>query len=278
MVRLILRGEPLLSAGQPADIRAVLFDKDGTMSRSEPHLLALATARLRHCVRLSGSPRGEELGALLASAYGLHPEGDSLNPAGITAVAARDHNLISTAVALTQVGHGWPESLALAEETFDLADLDIPPASPGAQTTDGLVDLLHELRRLGVLCAVISNDDLPGIQEFLGDHGLAEAFATIWSAERLPRKPDPKAVHQLCASLGVAPSNCALIGDANSDLRMARAAGVAVAIGYRGGWRQTVALAEDYPYLDHWSDLLVAGGAKPADGVSTETRDTQFGT
>lgn len=278
MVCLMLRGEPLLSAGQPADIQAVLFDKDGTMSRSEPHLLALATTRLQHCVRLSGTPRGTELSALLARTYGLHPEEDSLNPAGITAVAARDHNLISTAVALTQAGHGWPESLTLAEETFRLADQDIPSASPGAQTTDGLVDLLQELRGLGVLCAVISNDDLPGIEGFLGEHGLSETFAAIWSAERLPRKPDPRAVHQLCATLGVAPSSCALIGDANSDLRMARAAGVAVAIGYRGGWRQAVALEKDYPCLDHWRDLVVAGGTKPADGVSTETRDTQFGT
>jgi phosphoglycolate phosphatase len=212
---------------------------------------------------------------LLARTYGLHPEDASLNPAGITAVAARDHNLISTAVALTQVGHGWPEALALAEEAFRLADLDTPSGAPAAQPTDGLMDLLRSLRRTGVLCAVISNDDLPGIQGFLGDHGLTEAFAAIWSAERRPRKPDPEAVVALCSTLGVDPSRCALIGDANSDLRMGRAAGVAVAIGYRGGWRQAVALEEDYPCVDHWRDLLVAGGMEPAVGVSTETREAQ---
>jgi phosphoglycolate phosphatase-like HAD superfamily hydrolase len=38
--------------------------------------------------------------------------------------------------------------------------------------------------------------------------------------------------------IGVAPERCALIGDANSDLRMARSAGVAVALGYSTGWRQ----------------------------------------
>jgi phosphoglycolate phosphatase len=257
MASLTLRGEPLLSAGEPADIRAVLFDKDGTMSRSEPHLLALATARLRHVVRLHGGCRGEELSELLARTYGLHPEAGSLNPAGITAVAARDHNLIGTAVALTQVGHGWPESLSLAEEAFRLADLDTPSDPQRAQTTEGLVDLLRALRHAGVLCAVISNDDLSGIQGFLREHGLSEAFAAIWSAERLPRKPDPQAVHALCAVLGVAPSRCALIGDANSDLRMAQSAGMALAIGYKGGWRQAVALEEGYPCVDHWRELVV---------------------
>ncbi|MEB3333365.1 MAG: HAD-IA family hydrolase, partial [Cyanobacteriota bacterium] len=229
-------------AGQPADIKAVLFDKDGTMSQSEPHLLFLATRRLAHCVRLGGSSRADELEEILRRAYGLHPQGESLDPAGITAVAARDHNLMATAVALTLVGHGWPESVALAEETFRLADLETPPDPTASRTTEGLLDLLKDLRRQGVLCAVISNDGHGGITDFLGDHGLSEDIAAIWSADQQPRKPDPRAVHQLCQFLGLSPSNCALIGDANSDLRMGRSAGVALTIGYRGGWRQAVTL------------------------------------
>jgi phosphoglycolate phosphatase len=278
MVHLVLRGQPLMSAGHPADIKVVLFDKDGTMSRSEPHLLALATTRLRHCLRLGGATRKQELAALLEKAYGLDAGAISLDPAGIIAVAARDHNLISTAVALTLVGHGWPESLALAEETFRLADLEPPSGPPHAPTTDGLVELLMALRQRGVRCAVISNDDLPGIQGFLAAHGLADHIAAIWSAERLPRKPDPQAVHQLCAALEVHPSSCALIGDANSDLRMGRAAGVAVVMGYRGGWRRPVALEPTYPWLDHWRELVVAEVVEPAHGVSTETRGMGFGT
>lgn len=271
MVCLILRGQPLMSAGQPADIQAVLFDKDGTMSRSEPHLLSLATRRLEQCVRLGALSRAHELEQVLRSAYGLHPHGQSLDPAGITAVGARDHNLMATAVALTLIGHGWPESLAMAEETFRLADLETPPGPPSAPTTDGFMDLLMDLRRMGVRCAVISNDGEKGIADFLKQHGLSQDIALIWSADQQPRKPDPAAVHRVCESLGVPPSNCALIGDANSDLRMAQAAGVALAIGYRGGWQRPVTLAPGYPLLDHWRDLVVLETGKPAPGVSTET-------
>jgi phosphoglycolate phosphatase len=268
MAHLFLRGEPLLFAGQPADIRAVLFDKDGTMSRSEPKLLALATSRLRHCLSLVGDRALEPLEDLLRKVYGLHGSDLSLDPAGITAVAARDHNLISTAVALTLVGHGWPESLALAQETFRLADLDNPPALQAAETTEGLVDFLDTLHRQAVECAVISNDDCPGIKRFLDQHGLSPQVSSIWSADHHPRKPDPLAIHHLCETLGVSPAHCALIGDANSDLGMARAAGVAVMLGYRGGWQQPVRLEAGYPLFDHWQELAVV----PDQGVSMETR------
>jgi phosphoglycolate phosphatase len=278
MARLFLRGEPLGPLGSPAEIRAVLFDKDGTMSRSEPQLLALATARISHCLTLSGKRGEAHLADLLRRAYGLHPEGGSLDPAGITAVAARDHNLISTAVALTQVGHGWPESLAMAHETFRLADLDLPPGRGGAEMTEGLSDLLAALHSSAVDCAVISNDDSLGIQRFIDQHGFSSQISAIWSADHQPRKPDPKAIHQLCQGLGVAPANCALVGDANSDLRMAQSAGVSVVLGYRGGWMQPVSLDGRFPLLDHWSELSVEGGLKPDEGVSMETRKTNLET
>lgn len=272
MAVLSLRGELLMSAGRPADIRAILFDKDGTMSRSEPQLLVLAKKRIRHCLSLAGDAVSEQLEILLEKAYGLHPSGLSLDPAGITAVAARDHNLLSTAAALTMVGHGWPESLMLAHETFRLADLDIPPGNQEPDTTDGLLDLLDVLHSNAVHCAVISNDEPLGIQKFLARHSLSHQIGVIWSAQHEPRKPDPQAIHQLCKLLGVPPFKCALIGDANTDLRMARDAGVGVVLGYRGGWSQRVQLEEGYPLLDHWGELTVgAGHSKPDGGVSMAT-------
>ncbi|MCS5697807.1 HAD-IA family hydrolase [Cyanobium sp. FGCU-52] len=268
MVDLLLRGERLGPAGP--GIRAVLFDKDGTLSHSEPMLRALAEARVFQC--LAHAPRAgcppERLGMLrdlLERAYGM--AGGGIHPAGTTAVAARDHNLISTATALAQVGLGWPESLALSEEVFALTDrLHGQGSEEPPQPTDGLVDLLERLRDAGVHCGVISNDHLDGIHQFLERHGLAHHFQAHWSAEHQPRKPDPGAVHGLCADLGVAPEACALIGDANSDLRMGRRAGVGIVLGYRAGWSQPLDLDRSFAQVDHWRELEVV--AATAAGVS----------
>jgi phosphoglycolate phosphatase len=251
-------------------VRAVLFDKDGTLSNSEPMLTLLAEARIAAAQDLHdpdqrmGAGTAEQLGTLLRKAYGLTPVG--LDPSGAIAVAARDHNLIATATVLAQVGHGWPEALALSEEIFRRTDhLHGRGSSRAPQPTQGLQTLLQALQSAGISCAVISNDDAKGIRAFLIDHDLAAPFSALWSADHQPRKPDPAAVHELCQSMDVQPADCALIGDANSDLRMADAAGVAVVLGYGGGWSLPVPLDPSFPQLRHWQELGVgqAGQGDP---------------
>ncbi len=246
--RLLLRGTLL------GEVRAVLFDKDGTLSHSEPALVTLASARVLHCLEEVAPARRTELKDLLERAYGLRA--GAIDPAGTTAVASRSHNLISTATALAQVGLGWPEALVIAETVFRRTD-----AGDGQRgtTTEGVRPLLERLRAVGVICAVISNDDRAGIAHFLSRHGLEAFFQGIWSAEHRPRKPDPAAVHGLCGELGVAPADCVLVGDANSDLRMAVAAGIARrrALGYTAGWSVPPPLNDSHPRIHHWSELEV---------------------
>jgi len=266
MAHLFLRGVPLgPPTGGISRIDAVLFDKDGTLSHSEAMLQALAAARVECCLALSGleasSAEGHrDLRDLLERAYGLR--GSGLHPGGITAVAARDHNLIATATALSQAGLSWPDSLALAADTFrQTAGLHGAGGAIPPQPTAGLTALLDRLENAGLRCAVISNDHEQGIRSFLETHGLEQRFErALWSAEHQPRKPAPGAVHGLCAELGVPPGHCALIGDADSDLRMARAAGVPVVIGYRAGWAQPPELDPGWPELNHWDELEAAAG------------------
>ena len=271
MAWLALRGQPLTDErGIPSEIDAVLFDKDGTLSISEPMLKTLAEARVFHCVALAverhptllhGSGAGgltgaSELETLLRRAYGLSDAG--IHPAGTTAVGSRNHNLISTATVLSQVGLGWPEALELGQAVFAATDNLHGQGSPQRpEATDGLGELVAQLTSAGVLCAVISNDEVAGIEAFLRSHQLEQHFCGLWSAEHTPHKPDPAAVRGLCSELGVSPRRCALIGDANSDLRMARAAGVAVVLGYTAAWSSTPPLDPSFAQLQHWSELTL---------------------
>ncbi|MDA0717921.1 MAG: HAD-IA family hydrolase [Cyanobacteria bacterium] len=267
MAKLFLRGQPLADAtGTPFPIEAVLFDKDGTLCISEPMLHALAEARVFHARQLLllrhpelPASQGDELGQLLKRAYGL--SNSAIHPAGSTAVGSRSQNLISTATALAQVGLGWPEALELSESVFAATDgLHGQGSKHRPIATDGLHDLMNALQESRVVCAVISNDDEAGIESFLASQNLRSKFQALWSADQNPRKPDPAAVHALCAQLGIQAKRCALIGDANSDLRMAQQAGVPVVLGYGAGWSIAPPLDTSFACLQHWRELQVEAG------------------
>ena len=76
MAQLLLRGTGL------GDVEAVLFDKDGTLSVSEPELITLAQARVFLCLERVEPGLRPELEPLLRRAYGLR-HGVAICPAGM---------------------------------------------------------------------------------------------------------------------------------------------------------------------------------------------------
>jgi phosphoglycolate phosphatase len=156
MAHLLLRGQLLADAsGNPHRIEAVLFDKDGTLSISEPMLHALASARVFHARQLLQQRHPElpasetdTLADLLQRAYGLKEQ--AIHPAGATAVGSRAHNLLSTATALAQVGLGWPEALELSEAIFAATDgLHGQGSQQRPIATEGLHELVEALNAAG---------------------------------------------------------------------------------------------------------------------------------
>ena len=250
MAQLLLEGHPI------GTIHGVLFDKDGTLSHSEPHLLDLAERRISAAVDLWSAARGtptKDLRQILSRAFGL--QNGALHPGGTLAVAARQDNLTSTATVFCLLGCSWAEGLALADRCFNSVDqqpIGQPESSP---LMEHAATVIRQLHAGGVQLAVISNDTRLGIQNFLAHHAVSNLFSDSWSADDTPRKPDPEAVHQLCNRMNLEPEHCALIGDAETDLSMARQAGIGCVIGYRGGWTLPPVLPSAPHLLDNWRDL-----------------------
>ncbi|MFL0757738.1 MAG: HAD family hydrolase [Prochlorococcus sp.] len=262
MAQLLLKEKPI------ATIQGVLFDKDGTLSHSEPNLVDLATGRIDQAVqRFHGGHLNvnevSQLKKLLSAAYGVNSRG--IHPGGTIAVASRNQNLISTATVFCLLGESWPQALALADEIFAAVDARQDQAPSTAETRPllpGVISLLQSLRTAGVICAVISNDTSSGIKSFLSQNNLHDSITEIWSAEHQPAKPNPDAVKALCKLIKLAPAQCALIGDADSDLQMARQAGIGISLGFMAGWNQPPILTAHQHLIHHWDDLTVRADTK----------------
>ena len=245
-------------------IKAIIFDKDGTISNSEEYLLELARYRVFLAIekfKLSkiNNIKTWILKKLLVHIYGIKKNYLAAN--AILAIASRDQNIISTATIFSLFGFNWSQSLLLAQEIFDNVDnlLLNKKENKKKQRTliSGSLDFLVNLKKEKICIALMTNDTKSGVEEFISENNLEGIFAHIWSAEDKPSKPDPKAVIELCKKMNLHPSECALISDADTDLKMAKEADIKVVIGFTGGWEKPPILNEQKFLIQKFKEIKV---------------------
>ena len=245
-------------------IKGIIFDKDGTLSNSEECLLELAKNRIDFSVKKFKKLKINNvkiclLKKLLISVYGLKK--NSLSANAILAIASREQNIISTATIISLFGFDWFKSLSISQEIFDEVDFFLSNQKNDIQKPrtliSGALDLLISLKNQGVYIALMTNDTQSGIEEFICSNKLEGIFDYLWSAENKPSKPNPEAVIELCRKMKLKPSECALISDADTDLKMAKDANIPMVIGFTGGWKNAPLLTEKQFIIEKLNELKI---------------------
>ena len=127
-------------------------------------------------------------------------------------------------------------SEALYRNFLSHYDLNIAVYS---QPYAGVAETLNRLRSLRIPLAVITNK-LEGLSDkLLKEIGLRDCFEVLIGLDSLTEhKPHPLPVHRACQAFDVPPSEVLFVGDSETDVATARAAGcpvVCVNYGYSGG-------------------------------------------
>jgi phosphoglycolate phosphatase len=220
-------------------IRAVLFDKDGTLADVETYLRALAIARSR-CVA-SQVPGLEKP---LCAAFGLSLQTGELDPAGLMAVGSRQDNCIAAAAYVAATGVGWIAALELVEQAFQQAQATLPPKVGQTPPLEGAIALLHRLAAQGIKTAIVSADTQAEVTAFIEHYELPHiAWHCGTAPGRLP-KTHPDFLRFACDAISgtgiitaLTPAEIVVIGDSAADWRLAQQ-GAAGFVGMTGGWRQ----------------------------------------
>jgi phosphoglycolate phosphatase len=103
----------------------------------------------------------------------------------------------------------------------------------------GAAEMLVTLRSAGIALCCVTNKDSAFALPLLEATGLREYFSFILCADRIEdRKPSPKLLLAACSRLNVSPDEVLYVGDSQTDIFMAQAAGsrvVVVDYGYNHG-------------------------------------------
>lgn len=190
---------------------AVLFDLDGTLIETAPEIARAVNLTLADFNRQPTSIEkvrdwiGHGTGWLMEQAWAATPPEALGHPSvGVTAPA-------------------WPDVMArFVEHYFETAGTE-------SHLYDSVSETLTRLREGGLACCIVTNKETRFTQRVLEAHGLSDVFEVVISGDTLPtKKPDPAGIEQCIRVCDVPRDAVLFVGDSLTDVRAARAAGVAI--------------------------------------------------
>lgn len=228
----------------PADIKGILFDKDGTLVDFNATWLGIAD------FMAMDAAEGDRWKAdRLLSAAGF----DFVNK------RFRPDSIFASGTNMDVVELWFPrlsdEDQMLAVARFN--EITSVQGSSMAVALPGIVGALTALHKRAYRLGVATNDSTSGAEKTMVTLGVAQLFDAAYGYDAVANpKPAPDTILAFCDLTGLRPAEIAMVGDNRHDLEMARAGGCGLAIGVLSGTgtRESLSSIADF-VLDSVADL-----------------------
>jgi phosphoglycolate phosphatase len=221
-------------------LRVILFDLDGTLMETAPEIADALNDTLRR-LGLPPAPEDRVRGWIGDGARALL--GKALQDAGV------------------------PDPQALAAQAWDGFAVDYAQrCGTRSRVHAGVREMLQRVRQRGLQTVLLTNKEGAFAHRLLSGHDLLADFDLIVAGDTLAvKKPDPGVVHHALQALHAEPAEALLVGDSVTDVRTARAAGVAVQL-VRHGYPQGALTGDDAPdgFIAHFDQFQLQGSGHVA--------------
>jgi phosphoglycolate phosphatase len=204
------------------NIKAILFDKDGTLIDFEA-----TWGPVNQQIGLMASGGDEAKAKLILDRCGVDAATGKTRPESPLAIAAADE----IAHALIEAGSRLSKT-ALVDKLHAL----FAGAARSAVPLTDLPKLFAILKSQGFILGVASSDSAEAVTATIQTLYI-ESFVDFQCGydSGFGAKPQPGMIHAFCAALGLKPHQVAMVGDSTHDLGMGNAAGAGLKIGVLTG-------------------------------------------
>ena len=221
------------------NIKAIFFDKDGTLEDSRFFLQKLAQERVGQIAITHPHLKDN-----LLTAFGVER---GINPEGLMAVGSRQDNEVAAAAYIASSGCGWFSALKIARNAFEKAATQVKPNRENSPIFTDSIEVLKTLAAANLKLGIISADSTVGIQTFMERENISSYFQLALGSDLNLSKPNPLLYLKACKILNVKPQNTLMVGDSLGDIQMAREANA----------RGTIGISWDNPTAKHLDSATV---------------------
>ena len=239
------------------DVRAIIFDKDGTLMKFDSFWVDVSRCAVRDILRQlnrNDIPMGRLLGALGIS-------GDTADIDGLLCKGTYEQIALAIGEILREFG-------------VDISDTDIIKMTVSAYndnadsgkiepTCANIRAVLEKLKNGGRKLAVVTTDDAQITHKCLEKLGIEDLFEKIYTDDGInPIKPNPGCALEFLSELGIPAEKAVMVGDTMTDIRFARNAGISViGVGEIANSRERLMPHADavIPDISHLFDVIEEG-------------------
>ncbi|WP_211747523.1 HAD-IA family hydrolase [Paenibacillus sp. Marseille-Q4541] len=216
-----------------AHVTGILFDKDGTLLDIDKLWTPWATFvldNLENKLTAMGRSFTGHRDQVLGTLYDSNREVSGYDPQGPFAIATVSESTAVLAWQLYSAGMPWNDAISYIRTISRQAMTTVKQEH--AQPISGLLPFLSRCREKGLRLGVVTADASDAAELHLRWLGILDYFDVIIGYDQVKNsKPHSESVHVACTRLGLSPQDCAVIGDSNGDMQMAKDAGAALGIG-----------------------------------------------
>ena len=231
--------------------KAIIFDKDGTLIDFDSFWVNVS----RHAINtiLSKIEMRDVSTDEILTALGVEN--------GVTRIDGvlcwGTYGQLADAIAKCLESHGYDaKSHDLATATREAYNLAGDKGEVKA-TCEDIIGTLTELKKRGIILAVVTADGPEMTKKCLDDLKITELFDRIYTDDGIhPPKPDPYCINNICEEFNIKKNDVIMVGDTLTDVNFAKNGGVKMVAVAKSQSNKELLLAHTDIVLNNVSELI----------------------